>query len=185
MKNLLLTVLVVIFGICAAYSQSNLEKISWSQSRPLNWIDFRAEADTGSHFQASSNTGISYSWGLESTNGVVELEYRIFSNFYPDLSWVAPGSDNQYLLSHEQLHFDITELHARKLRKRLAELSVNRLGKDPRKTLNSFYEEVDKERRSMQERYDKETRHSLNKEAEMHWQKYVQEELKKFRAYAQ
>lgn len=183
MKNFLFILVII---VCShSYGQNNSEKISWNGSRSVGWVDFRAEADKNSGYQASSNTGISYSWGLENNNGVVQLEYMIFSNFYPDLSWVSSGSDNDYLLSHEQLHFDITELHARKLRKKLAELSVNRLGKDPRKTLNNLYDEVDKERKSMQEKFDKESRHSLNREAEMHWRKYVQEELRKLRAYAQ
>lgn len=185
MKNLLLILFVAVPGTFNIYSQSDLEKISWNGSRPLSWADFKAEASPDSHFQASSNTGISYSWGLQSTNGVLELEYRIFSNFYPDLSWVSTGSDNSYLLGHEQLHFDITELHARKLRKKLAELSVKELGKDARKILNNFYEEVDNERKAMQEKFDIESRHSLNREGEMHWQEYVQEELRKYKAYSQ
>lgn len=181
MKPLLLILLILVTG--TSFAQGNLEKVSWNEHRPLVWDDFRAEADKNSSFHANSNTGISYSWRLNNKNGVVELEYEVCGNFYPDLSWVAANSKNEYLLKHEQLHFDISELHARKLRKRLDDLPISWLGKDPRKKLNGYYEIVDRERREMQTQYDKESRHSLDKEAEARWQKFVQEELHKYSAY--
>ncbi|UJH92241.1 DUF922 domain-containing Zn-dependent protease [Antarcticibacterium sp. 1MA-6-2] len=94
-----------------------------------------------------------------------------------------PSSKSDYLLSHEQLHFDITELHARKLRKHLSHLSIDQLSKKPKEVLNSFYTKVEKERAAMQLQYDRETKHSLNKEAEAKWQLFVKEELQKLEDY--
>lgn len=181
MKHFLLFILLLTCG--ASFAQGALEKISWNENKPLGWKDFRGTAEANSTFHANSNSGISYSWRLNNVNGVVELEYEVCGNFYPDLSWVVPGSDNDHLLKHEQLHFDISELHARKLRKKLADLPVSWLGKDPRTKLNGFYEKIDKERREMQTRFDRESQHSINKEAEAKWQKYVQEELAKYSDY--
>lgn len=181
MKHFSLFLLLLICG--SSFAQRNLEKVSWNENKPLSWKDFRGEADANSTFHANSNTGITYSWRLNTVNGVVALEYEVCSNFYPDLSWVVAGSDNLYLLKHEQLHFDISELHARKLRKKLADLPISWLGKDPRTKLNGFYEKIDNERREMQTRFDRESQHSINKEAEAKWRKYVYEELEKYRNY--
>src|SRR5690606_40361550 len=79
------------------------------------------------------------------------------SYFNPHLSWVVPASRNDYLLKHEQLHFDITELHARKLRRELANISVEKLGKNAKEVLNAYYEKMEKQR-SEERRVGKECR---------------------------
>lgn len=172
--------LLVFFG---ATGQQDPDKIFWKENI-LTWEDFRAEPDRNSTYQANTSAGLSYSWGIRNENGVVTLKYEVLSYFNPDGSWVVPKSrGSEYLLSHEQLHFDITELHARKLRKMLAEIKVDKLSKDPRKDLNKLYEIIEKERDAMQLKYDKETNHSLNREAEAHWQNFVKKELKKYENY--
>lgn len=163
-------------------AQHDPEKLFWKED-PLTWSDFQAPVDTNSSFQANTNAGLSYAWGVKNDNGIISLQYEVFSFFNPHLSWVVPTSRTDYLLRHEQLHFDITELHARKLRKHLADLSIDKLGKKPKEVLNSFYTKVEKERAAMQLQYDQETNHSLNKEAEAKWQQFVKEELKKFKDY--
>ena len=174
---------IVLFIVCYnVQSQQSPEKIFW-RDEPLTWNDFQAPVDKSSSYQANTNAGLSYSWGVRNENGIVSLHYEVFSFFNPQSSWVVPESKNDYLLSHEQLHFDITELHARKLRKYLADLSVDQLGKRPKEVLNSFYTRIEKERGAMQNKYDRETNHSLNKEAEAKWQQYVKDELNKLKDY--
>lgn len=163
-------------------AQHDPEKIYW-QDEPLSWEDFKARPAKGSSFKANTNAGLSYSWNLKNENGVVSLKYEVYSFFNPQSSWVLPDSKSDYLLKHEQLHFDITELHARKLRKALASLEVGKLGKDPKAFLNSYYTRIEKERAVMQQRYDRETNHSLNKEAEARWQQFIKEELSKLKDY--
>lgn len=159
------------------------DKIFWKENS-LTWDDFRAEANKDSHFQANTNAGLSYSWGIKNENGSVTLKYEVFSYFNPTRSWVVPESrGSEYLLSHEQLHFDITELHARKLRKNLSEIDVEDLGKDPRKDLNRLYEIVEKERAAMQLKYDRETGHSTNREAQVKWQEYVKREIERYKPF--
>lgn len=172
-----LLILMVFFG---ARGQQDSDKIFWKENS-LTWADFRAAPNKNSAFQANTSAGLSFSWGIRKENGVVTLKYEVQSYFNPDGSWVVPESrGSEYLLSHEQLHFDITELHARKLRKNLSEIDVEDLGKDPRKDLNRLYEIIEKERAAMQLKYDKETNHSLNREAQARWQENVKKEINKF-----
>lgn len=105
------------------------------------------------------------------------MNFEVNSYFYPQLSWVDGNSKKEYLLGHERLHFDITELHARILRKKLKEINFDELNSDPKKVLDSVYEIVEKDRREMQTRYDRETNHSLNKEIEAKWRLFVEEQL--------
>ncbi|HSP39953.1 MAG TPA: hypothetical protein VLN46_00870, partial [Gillisia sp.] len=123
--------LVFLFGLTfSAFSQYDPGKIFWEQDG-LTWEDFKALPNEESKFDANTNAGLSFSWGVKNTNGDIELTYEVTSYFNPKLSWVKIDSDNDYLLKHEQLHFDITELHARKLRKKLAEVNSVTLLKDP------------------------------------------------------
>lgn len=162
-----------------AFSQAEADKIFWEQD-VLNWEDFKAQPIAESKFDANTNAGLSFSWGLKKDNEVIELTYEVSSYFNPYLSWVKEDSDKDYLLKHEQLHFDITELHARKLQKKLAEVNPASLHKDPKGILTRIYQSVEKERTAMQLRFDKESRHSVDKEGEARWQQFVRTELLKY-----
>lgn len=161
------------------WAQEERDKVFWEKNG-LTWINFEAQPNANSSFHANTNAGLSYSWGLKNDNGVIELEYEVKSYFNKKGSWVKRGSKNEYLLKHEQVHFDITELHARKLRKKLSEINVNTLGKEPREVLNKYYKVIEKERGLMQQKYDRETNHSLNKNAQLKWQEFVETELSKY-----
>lgn len=178
MGNSFTLIFLVIF--LSVPGQQDPEKIFWEEGI-LSWEEFRAEPDKRSTFQANTSAGISYSWGIRNENGRLTLKYEVQSYFNPDGSWVVPESRGSgYLLKHEQLHFDITELHARKLRKNLSKIKVEDLGKDPGKTLNEMYEVMEQEKSLMQLKYDKETNHSIDREAQARWQEYVKREIKKY-----
>lgn len=176
----------VILGLflftCGLNAQEKEFKLTWNEKKPLAWNDFQGEPNNRISYDASTNSGMSYSWSLStSPQGKSEFEYEVRSNFYPNLSWVKSNEKNDYLLAHEQLHFDISELHARKLRKAMLEYC---LGKDVKKDLRDIYHRIENERQRMQEQYDAESRHSLNKENEAKWQEFVKQELVKLKAYA-
>lgn len=152
------------------------EKLQWQENRPLTWEDFRAAPKQGSPFSANTNSGLSYSWNFSTSSGKPVLEQEVKSNFYPDLSWVKEIKNKQHLLAHEQLHFDITELHARKLRKQLDSYEI---GRTVRKDLKRIYNRVEAERVEMQNLFDRETAHSENKMEQERWRKFISEELLK------
>jgi predicted secreted Zn-dependent protease len=87
-------------------------------------------------------------------------------NFSPKLSWKKSSGLNDYMLQHEQTHFDITELYARILRKRLSE-EIKTI-KDVKK-ISSIGREITKQWEIEQNTYDDETDHSINKETQAEW----------------
>jgi len=167
-----------------AFAQAENSKIFWNETSRLTWEDFQGTPLEKTLFHANTNTGLSYSWGLKGTSQRMELDYKVETFFYPTQSWVQPTSKNEYLLKHEQLHFDISELHARKLRKILANVDVSKLNKDSRDYLNRIYEKIDKERSEMQNTFDKDSNHSLNIQNELRWQAYIEDELTKFEEFS-
>ena len=169
------------FCTFTGFSQAPEFKLGWNENKPLTWNDFQAEPGSHERYDASTNSGMSYSWSLSTHNGKEQFCYEVRSNFYPNLSWVKNGENNEHLLAHEQLHFDISELHARKLRKAIKEYKVTG---NIKQELRDIYHRIETERQEMQNKFDLESRHSMEKVAEGNWQKEVKAELIKYKAYA-
>src|SRR5919112_1484552 len=91
--------------------QSNL--IEWNAERRLTWNDFKAQPDKNSTNAALTSSSINIEFGYNSSG----LKYNIKCRFDKNSSWGRIKND--YILSHEQGHFDIAEIHARKLHKAL------------------------------------------------------------------
>ena len=173
--------IVFILSNLISFSQDKGEKLQWQKERPLTWEDFKATPEESNSYSANTNSGISYTWQYSTASGKPVLEHEVFSNFYPNLSWVKEIQDEEYLLAHEQMHFNISELHARKLRKALDEYEI---GRSVRQDLKRIYSSIEAERSAMQKRFDKETSHSENREEEMQWREFVAEELNKLEKFS-
>ena len=128
-------------------------------------------------FKTQTFSSIRYSLGER--NGRVFIDVEAY--FDPTESWVVRGSRSEYLLQHEQLHFDITELHARKLRKLLQDHQGMESRKFREKRLwhwvNEKHEEVYQEMVAMQDQYDKETDHSLISSRQKEWESRINKAL--------
>lgn len=175
----LLTIPLLLFLVFFPVSNDK-EKIAWSEDKKLTWADFRGEPAGGNGYVASTNSGISFSYSFSVRNGELKLNYTVRSNFYPNLSWYMPGHVDDYILKHEQTHFDISELHARKLRKQLAETEFTL---EPKETLDAIYSQAETQRRAMQKRFDEESDHSKIEQKEYQWEAFVAQELKKYEAW--
>jgi len=155
--------------VLAAYGQED-EVIPWTPELRLQWTDFRATPPADSRIAATTASGISYRLSAMETNRKMEVDCTIDVFFYPDESWYQPDVANAIILSHEQLHFDISELFARKMRQRIAEYSFTKKVKTEVKTI---YGDILKEMRDFQKRYDQETNFSRNVEEQMRWNKTI------------
>lgn len=153
------------------------EKIQWNEDRKLTWSDFRGTPKSWGTYVASTSSGISFSYSIGVSRGTLDLNYSVESNFYPQSSWYNPEEVDDYILRHEQTHFDISELHARMFRKQLEETKFDL---DPQQELSDLYEEIEQARRAMQQLYDKETDHSNIKVAEERWVRYVAGQLQEY-----
>ena len=158
-------------------SEGDKEKIAWQETRRLSWTDFKGKPRTGANFVASTNSGMSFSFSYTEKNEKRTMDYSVVCNFYPQQSWFKPGQVSAYILKHEQTHFDISELHARKLRKRIEETTFS---KNIKKEIEALYRKTEQERQQVQNTYDSESDHSKNKEGEYFWRTKIAQELKKY-----
>jgi hypothetical protein len=137
------------------------EIIPWQPERKLNWEDFLCAPQKQGDAVASTSTSLGIAYQVK--NG--ELTYSITCNFSKKKSWGLLRTE--YILAHEQAHFDITELHARKLYQALAGYQFN--AETFKKDIASIYERIVKEKEDMQEAYDTETDHSRRKAVQYAW----------------
>ena len=86
-----------------------------------------------------------------------------------------------YILAHEQAHFDITELYARALHKALSEYVFN--GKTYQQDISNIYQNIVKEKEAFQEAYDGETDHSRKKRGQIEWLEKIEQLLTETEAY--
>lgn len=155
------------------------KKIRWFDNKPLKWSNFKGNVDGSSKYAALTASGIYYSY---ETTKDGELIFTIESHFDPKNSWVKKEKKNDKLLEHEQRHFDITELYARKLKKEISEREFS-YSKSLQKKLNKLYQNWVGRLNTEQKSYDKETKHHLNQEGQKKWNKRINAELDKLKDY--
>src|SRR2546423_4065612 len=85
------------------------EYIPWRPARRLTWDDYQCDPVRNTDAVASTSTSLGISYQLVDS----KLTYHITCGFSKSKSWGLLKTD--YILAHEQGHFDITEIFARKL----------------------------------------------------------------------
>ena len=98
--------------------------ILWQENKKLKIQDFKAEnkdtikVNRQQFLGAISAIRIEYSSFQRNKNSVPDFSIKTY--FDPNESWMLLKND--YVLQHEQIHFDLTELYARKMRKSVESL---------------------------------------------------------------
>lgn len=139
--------------------------IEWNQERKLTWEDFKGKPEINSTKAALTYSSIHAQFGYNDK----ALQYTITCTFDGMKSWGRIKND--YILAHEQGHFDLTEVFARKLNKNLSEYRFNKktVGDD----INKIYQSVVDELTSVQQKYDRETDHSRDFPLQAQWNRTI------------
>ncbi|MCU7613560.1 DUF922 domain-containing Zn-dependent protease [Chryseobacterium sp. GMJ5] len=158
------------------------QKIIWKSDLKLTWANFKSKTNNmnGSNVVAYTHCGWEYSV-LTSSDMKAPVKIEFETIFNEDKSWKDDKRINDYILLHEQKHFDIAELHARKLRKEVAEKVITNA--DYKKYFKDIYNKISEEYRNFQVSYDRETDHGMNKEKQNQYNILITEELEKLKNY--
>ena len=164
---------------CLLYQEEST--ITWHQDLKLQWSDFMDEPKPVGDAVATTASGISFGFSTTKTSsGLEDYSFHIEAHFYPEKSWYINESLSDIVLAHERLHFDITELFARKFRQRILNFTfTNAINREMKKIHNAIIIELSR----TQNTYDSETDHSQNIDKQTEWQTYIVEELKKLSHY--
>lgn len=166
--------LYILFATAFKVSCQEENAIRWAPDHRLSWSDFKAQPPKDSRVAAITASGISYRFSALEKGGQMEVDCNIETFFYPESSWYIPETANEVILSHEQLHFDISELFARKMRERVARFSFTSRVKSEMKKI---YEQILKELQTFQKRYDEETNFSREVEKQTEWNNKIAQAL--------
>ena len=161
------------------YSQSSMEtdSIKWGKDVKLEWKDFKGAVPFGN---IGNKKAVSSLEILASGIGFYEDSIPVFKiqvYFYKRDSWVVLKTDD--ILKHEQGHFDITEIYARKLRRIYSELNKQKVA-----DINIYaetYEDINKELDIVNKQYDKEV--NFIPENRAIWYKKIADELEELKDY--
>lgn len=127
---------LAIFSVFGFFPVQEYETISWNAEHRLTWADFKAKAPQSDRAAATTASGITYRYSSTISGNRAEVDFEISTHFYPNKSWYQPHLVDSVILSHEQLHFDISELFARKFRK---QLSSTRFTKNVKAEVRTIY----------------------------------------------
>ena len=178
MKKILF-VFILFSGVKIAEAQS-LKKLLkdtliWSATDTLQMEDFQGKVKRNTGGQTSS----ALYYYMKEMDGTLKLVVEAL--FIKKKSALLENS--AYALKHEQGHFDLTEIAARRLRKLIAEkdwTKVKNMGDVVKKMYVRVYNEWTRE----QDKYDNETQHGLNAARQEIWNAKLAAELKELEQYA-
>lgn len=172
----LVTALVFSTLLFTGGSKEN-NSIQWDASRRLSWEDFKSSPDNNSSNAALTSSTLSFKYNYDSEKG---FSYTIACLFEKNSSWGKVKTD--YILSHEQGHFDIAEICARKLNRTVKAWSFNKA--TAQKDVPAMYQQIMKDLAALQNQYDSETDFSRDKEEQAAWKVKIKHELEQLKAYA-
>jgi hypothetical protein len=148
----------------------------WSATRPLQWSDFQGAPRHGGDEAAKTAYGIYYAWKCRGR----AFEFRAVAAFHTQESWVQPAvagdiAEGPRTLAHEQTHFDIAEVYARRMRRHFRELAEPCAQSDANLAAGAL--RLLDEEKAMQHRYDAETAHGLRRTQQVAWETEIRRQL--------
>lgn len=181
-KMMLRLILIVLFVHIsgAILSQDSDSLKCWSRTNKLKWDDFKGKVPyDGDRSYLSAVSSLRLIPIRTNKNNLLSYYIKVVFRKYD--SWTIDTA--KHLLSHEQLHFDLAELTARKLRKAIQ--GVSEINQNPtEEDFNSVIQKLYIESANMDAMYDKETIHGIDRKSQLEWQQKVCLELKKLEKYA-
>lgn len=158
------------------------QKIYWEEGKKLKWSNFKSKTSNqkGENIVAYTNCGWIYSY-VRSSTPKVPIKIKIETIFNEDKSWKDSKRINNYVLLHEQKHFDVAEVFSRKLRKEVVEkIKTN---SDFDRYFKEIYARILKGYQDFQKTYDSETKNGMIEEKQSEYNRIIAEELDNLKSY--
>lgn len=170
---------LLFFGVFCTLKGSS-QVIEWNADRPLVWDDYQKN-HTAKETDGLWAAKTVYKVEIEPLNVLVDAndniqnyeDMTVVAQFFPKKSWVLQRNDT--LLMHEQLHFDIAELYARKMRYEFSKLqkAKTRRMDDYQEVWNRNWQACKRE----QDQYDEDSNHGLNHDENNMWKLRIEAKL--------
>ena len=189
------TVAIALCGVARIGAQRDdapSSQIEWSADRRLTISDFKGKIPGRAVQNSMSAVSIELSWECADGKGssVAKAVFDPNSSWWRDPSpnlWrnadapsLSGGRDDRgtTLLAHEQLHFDLTELWARKARDLFKDLPSTCKTPGASPSFERSVAVLEREWSAEQEQYDRETANGTNRSRQQAWAAKVEKALR-------
>lgn len=159
------------------------KQIEWSKDRKLTWNDFKGKPINRLDFTAGAESNCGFGFQSNVVRLIGKVKMKVVNTFDCNLSWVLPENKKSIeLLEHEQLHFDLSQIYARHLRKKLDDSKLNLFNFT--KESNKIFDDIFLLFKERQTLYDSETNHGINNAVQKNWKKNIEKELNELETYS-
>jgi len=160
-------------------STAGNDTIYYDFNRNLTWNDFKGKPVESYFAGAVTASGFAFDSEINFDGKNIYLNIGVYTFFSKNDSWKKPGINSDYHLLHEQHHFDITRLSTENFINKVKQAHFTKNNYNA--VLSSLFDEAYKENTNLQHKYDKETSHSLNVDAQKQWNNKVAAQIRKLR----
>lgn len=168
MRLFIITPLICFFTIITYGQQS----IRWTNNQQLTWDDFTGQVNDTSKYDAECFAEIRYNYTFY---GPDDFEFDVYASFDKNSSWSRKHKQSEGLLKHEQMHFNIAQLFAEKIKNQFENYFYTASYSEQ---ILQIFNLKKAEYQAMQLQYDEETNHSLNREKQKEWEERILSELR-------
>lgn len=151
------------------------DTVYYAANRKLHWSDFTGTITPGNFSAAETMPGFSYNASIMQKKDTIFV--RIYSQVYfvRNESWVITAEENDYALSHEQIHFDIAKIAEEQFKDSL--LASTFSPEYYAIEIHFIYWHFWRKMTMWEELFDTDTRHGTDREAETIWGEKVRKAL--------
>ncbi len=150
-------------------------QVTSPQIKTLSWSDYKGAPDYTVPFYSFTVTETNFDAEIVGEhNGILQIKFRTW-NFLTNKSWVKMEKANAQLLSHEQGHYDISCLFALDLKKQFSQARYTT--SNYKLLIDQIYRTVSTKYLRLDNQYEKETNHSLNKTEQLKWNNWIRQEM--------
>ncbi len=151
------------------------EIIYYNVQHSLLWKDFKGIPDETGRAVAITASGFGYKADIKNSGSKGQLNIGIYCYFNKKNSWVKQGKSSDYVLSHEQNHFNISFIAASIFLEKLKASSIN--SSNYNVLLPRFYKESCDIMNKMQDDYDGQTKNGQLKDVQAKWDNFLAQKI--------
>lgn len=157
----------ICIGVCimflCSFSPNQSIYIKWSEDRRLQVSDYQVGSWDLEDAVAITTSGIKMIWDSRLKRFRAYAVFNMAESYWNE----DEIKDEEYVLNHEQLHFDLAHYMASELDKRLSKKGITR--SEMIKLYNQYFEMLD----TIQDSYDEETDHGIIRSKQTEWNRIV------------
>jgi len=182
---LLFSFTLLTFVLAQEYAFGFLENtLRWDENRKLTWDDFQGYTFS-SPYNAFTEWYVPFEYSWESSNEkgcyYKFIKISATANFEKSKSWVKKGQEADWLLNHEQGHFDIAQILAKEFNERVQSELMGKefscpgdINNQAMNQVQNIFAQEHQKALQMQSHYDTETNHGNNNSKQIEWDKKIQ-----------